>query len=175
MKSRERSAVPAIRNGSVLMSDILEKNKPTKSLFFKPPGRAFPPPSTSFLPLPSTDDVHPRVKPRGRIVHSPALQRADDLDRVTGVERSLIPGRAAHHRAVDRDGEKPRGRVDAARREKLRDRRHRDLLVDAVDLEPGHCAASATGDDFSSWVDFDWAKRCGSKGRAISGSRPLRM
>ena len=92
-----------------------------------------------------------------------AMQRANDLDRVAGIQGRVVPDGASHHRAVDRDGEKSRAGIDAARGEKLGDRRCRDLLVDAVDLEPGHCAASAGAG----------LNRLGANGTALSGRMPL--
>src|SRR5438874_8823071 len=106
-----------------------------------------------------------------RAKNSSALQRANDLDAVAGGERGCRPVAAAHDGAVDGDGEKPRLRVDAAFGEQLGDGGDPHLLLDAVDLEAGHCAASSAATLRRAGSE---AKRSGENGRAISGSRPLK-
>src|SRR6266436_4698278 len=78
-----------------------------------------------------------------------------------------MPFGAAHDIAVDRHREKPGVRIDAALGEKLRDRRDRQLLLDAIDHEAGHTASFArTGGGAE-------VKRSGENGREFSGSRPV--
>src|SRR6185312_15305272 len=95
-----------------------------------------------------------------------ALQRADDLDLVSGREPCAAPLGTADNGAIDGDGEKPRRGVDAALGEQLRDRRHREFGLLAVDPQRRHCAAAS--------ICAGGAKRSGLKGRASSESRPVR-
>src|SRR5205814_8054375 len=100
--------------------------------------------------------------------NSAALKRADNLDIIAGGQGRPRPFGAAHDSAVDGDSEKPSFRVNAARGEQLGDRRHRQLLLNPVDLEAGHPASRArTGAGAA-------ATRSGENGRAVSGNRPVR-
>src|SRR5437773_9553405 len=97
-----------------------------------------------------------------------ALERAYDLDVVAGREPRLRPLGAAHHSAVDGDGEEARLGVDAALGQELGDRRHRHLRLFPVDAQPRHKASTAGCASRASP-----AKRSGENGRAISGSIPV--
>src|SRR5690348_4016814 len=98
---------------------------------------------------------------------SAALERANDLDIIAGSERRCRPFRPPHHVAVNRNGEKPRVRVDAALGQQVGDRRRRHVFLDAVDLETGHTAA------LSRVAAGAEAKRAGENGSALSGSLPV--
>src|SRR5579863_6680541 len=102
---------------------------------------------------------------------SAALQWADDLDLVAGRERNHRPLGAAHHGAVDRDGEEAGLGVDAALDEQLGDRGHRHLCLDPVDAQPRH-GAPTTLAEYPARAPFG-AKRSGENGPAISGSVPV--
>src|SRR5947207_6656703 len=74
--------------------------------------------------------------------NSAALERTDDFDIIAGGQRRRRPFGAAHHGAVDGDGEKPGLGIDALLDEQLGDRRDRDFDLRAVDPEMHHRASA---------------------------------
>src|SRR5262249_61780108 len=65
----------------------------------------------------------------------PTLARAHDLDRVARTERSVLPGRARHHRAVERHRDAPLLGVYGLLFQEGRERRCAQNLVLAVDTD----------------------------------------
>src|SRR6266581_6708740 len=98
------------------------------------------------------------------------LERAYDLDVVAGREPRFRPLGAAHHGAVDGDGEEAGLGVDTALGQELGDRRHRHLRLFPVDAQPRHKASAAPA---GCTTRASPAKRSGENGRAISGSIPV--